>query len=230
MLIPAGAYVDSPLQTLLRSLTSFHGVTTANGNAGGTTLVCAGLAAEPSYAGHQVAVLTGGAWGQAMRAATHVGNTIGLAYAYTNSAGAPQQILAGTSFVVLKESWGLDIAAVLAVLNAFPVLQNAGGTLAATGGEDTVILVNAPAGIFVPHRVPIDLTNMAVGDNIIIRLYERITLAGALVLEDQVPYNGVQVPALISIDLGENRFGFHVTLEQTAGVNRNYDWAYFFEA
>lgn len=237
MKLPGGVKIGTASYALMRALTSYWGTTTAIGNVGGTTIVDDGLLLEPSYAGHQVAIFTGGAWGQARRAATQVGNTITVPFGYTDLAGAPVQIPAGTQFVILKENWGLDIAAlnvvlaaIIAALAAFPVLQETGGTLLATGGVDTVILVNAPAGVFAPKRVLLDLSNMVAGDNTIIRLYERIRLAGGLVLEDQVTYNGAQVPALIEIALGANRFGLQVTLQQTAGVMRNYDWAYFFES
>lgn len=233
MRIPSGLKIDEASYPLLRALTSFWGVTTANGAA--NTIICDALALEPSYAGHQAALFTGGAWGQAMRIATHVGNTLTVAYGFTDPAGAPAPVLAGTVFCVLKESWGLDVAALIALIGGFSILQEAGGTVLATGPgtEDNIMLVNAPAGIFWPHKIQIDLGLMVAGDNTIIRQYYRIALAGNLLLKDQLAYNGAQVPRLINVELEPNRFGFWVSLEQTAagaGGNKNYAWAYFFEA
>ena len=233
MRIPGGHRIDEASDKLLKALTSFWGIATADGNAGGTTVVCDGLANESSYAGHQAAVNTGGAWGQAMRVATHVGNTLTVANGFTDLAGAPAPVLAGTVFVVLKESWGLDFAALTTLLNAFSILQGTGGILLPAGvGENDVMLVDGPAGIFWPHKIQIDLGLMVAGDNTIIREYYRIALAGALLLKDQVTYNGIQVPRLINVELEPNRFGFWVSLAQTAagaGGNKNYAWAYFFE-
>lgn len=118
MKIPSGLHIDNPAFPLLKAGISYLDVTTANGAGTGLTLVCAGLANEPSYAGHQVKVLTGGAWGQAMRIDTHVGNTLTVAYPFTNAAGAPSPVLVGTPFVILSDSWGLDIAIIAAAAAA----------------------------------------------------------------------------------------------------------------
>ncbi len=127
-----GLFVDNPAIKLLDWVASYEGVTTALGAA--NTVVCDGLINEPNYSGHQVALLAGPAAGQAMRILTHIGNTLTVAYGFTDPAGAPWPVAAGTSFVVLKDSGGLDIAAL--VLALLPVLREQ---------PDTAVTINAIA-------------------------------------------------------------------------------------
>ncbi len=83
---------------------SFYGVTTGNGNAGGTTLVCAGLAGRPNQDGLQVKMLSGGAVGQVRTIQVHDITTgvITVGAPFTNLAGVAQQIVTGTVFVVIS--------------------------------------------------------------------------------------------------------------------------------
>ena len=129
---------------------------------------------------------------------------------------------------------GVSLAEVIRYISdnvvAMLTLTETGGTLTANGAEQDIILVNAPAAVFKPLVVKIDLTEMAAGDNTIIRLYYRTITGGNLILQDSVAYNGAQTIDLKNIPLEANRYGFKVTLEQTAGVNRDYDWEYLYES
>ncbi len=134
---------------------------------------------------------------------------------------------------------GVSFAEVIRYINdlvvAMYTLQETGGTLLADGTEQNVVIVNAPAGVFKPLTIAIDLDNMAGGDTTVIRCYSRITLAGGLQQVDYLSYTGADGGLLngtkvIYITLPPNRYGFSVTLQQTAGVNRNYGWEYFFES
>lgn len=97
----SGFYLDSASIKLLDCFVSYEGVTDAAGNAGGTTLVCADLANHSQYPGGLCIVLDGGAAGQARRIVTDVAGTITVASAFTDAAGAAQQIAAGVRFKVL---------------------------------------------------------------------------------------------------------------------------------
>lgn len=58
MRIPqSGLRQDDPAMPVLRAVISYEGITDANGNVLGTTIVCGGLANEPSYIGLAVKVL-----------------------------------------------------------------------------------------------------------------------------------------------------------------------------
>ncbi len=102
MLLPGSIYIDNPAYPVVQGLFSYVGVTTANGAASGKTLVCAGLAFEPNYAGQTVKVLTGGAWGQPRAILSHIGATLNVDQAFTDATGAPVQIIAGTIFMILS--------------------------------------------------------------------------------------------------------------------------------
>ena len=92
----------SELVSLYGAILSYQGITTANGDPLGVTLICAGLANEPSYAGQFVKMLDGGAAGQMRYITTHVGNTLTVDSAFTNSTPAVQQIIAGLSFAIIS--------------------------------------------------------------------------------------------------------------------------------
>lgn len=106
MKIPSGLYIDNPAFPLLQAHISYWNTTSGAGNAGGTTLVCADLANEPSYDGLICKILDGGAAGQARPISVQAGTTLTFGVAFTNSAGAVQQIAAGTRFVILTSMAG----------------------------------------------------------------------------------------------------------------------------
>lgn len=68
----------------------------------------------------------------------------------------------------------------------------------------------------------IDLTNMAAGDSITIRLSRRINPSGNLIVFDQNTYNGVQPIGnkAIMIDGALDVYGIMVEAQQTLGVLR----------
>jgi len=114
-------------------------------------------------------------------------------------------------------------------VNAMLTLTETGGTLVADGTEQNLYINNLPAGEFDPRVVFVDLDNMAAGDTTVFRVYYRLNAGGGLQLYDYIQYNGADggLPngrKLISIALLPNRFGVQVTLQQTAGVNKAYDW------
>jgi len=102
----SGLRLEDPSWALLQSQISYWGITSAIGNALGTTLVDANLANEPSYAGLMVKILDGAAAGQVRQVAVHAGGTLTVAAAWTNLAGAVVQIAAGTRFVILSALGG----------------------------------------------------------------------------------------------------------------------------
>ena len=137
---------------------------------------------------------------------------------------------------ILGGAAGLDIDALVELAAAELTLQETGGLLTATGGEDTIYINDDPLGTHNPRMLIVDLDAMAAGpDTTVLRVYYRITAGGGLQLEDYQSYVGVDGGLansikLVTIALNPNRFGFSVTLEQTAGANRTYRWEYFEEA
>jgi hypothetical protein len=117
-------------------------------------------------------------------------------------------------------------------------LQETGGTLTADGNEQTLYINDTPLGCFEPRVVFVDLDNMQGGDTVEFKVYYRIKSqdvhAGALKLQSLQNYTGIDGglannTKVIAIDLYPNRFGIEVTLQQTAGTNRIYDWQVFVE-
>ena len=123
-----------------------------------------------------------------------------------------------------------DVTDIKATTDALPVLTETGGTLTTDGTEQLVYVNEVPLGIFRPICVKIDCTNHTATETIVLRTYYRITAgAAAPILQDTVTYIGLVAPALINIDLEPNRFGIRVTMEKTAGTNRDYDWEAFYK-
>ena len=119
--------------------------------------------------------------------------------------------------------------------NALLILSETGGTLTADGTEQTLYIDNAPLGVHKPHTVLVDLDLMEQGDTTELRVYYRLNAGGGLQLLDFNQYVGADgglanSRVMVAIALYETRFGVQVTLEQTAGVNRGYDWDIFVES
>jgi hypothetical protein len=128
-------------------------------------------------------------------------------------------------YVILRSAYPVQrLVDIFNIVNALLLDAETGGSLTADGTEQTVYINNTPAGIFEPLIVNIDCTNMAAGDVTVLRTYYRIAAGGNLIKKDEVTLNGAQDPDLKNIILEPNRYGAHVTLEQVAGTNRDYDW------
>jgi len=121
------------------------------------------------------------------------------------------------------------VDAIRVVTDSTPVLTETGGTLTSDGTEQDVYINNAPAGVFRPIKVNVDTTNSTITETVIIREYYRIIAGGGWVIEDEKEYNAAVALPCIPIELNPTRFGVRVTLEKTAGTNRDYDWEVFYE-
>ena len=127
---------------------------------------------------------------------------------------------------------GHGLLATFNTIDAIPNLERVGGSLTATGAEDTVMTIDAPGGNMVVTKLTVDLTNMVAGDTVVVKYKERTKTAGNMIISVAETFNGPQTVPLFVVGkdmLGENRFGWIVTLEQTAGTNRIYDWQVFYE-
>ena len=117
---------------------------------------------------------------------------------------------------------GGGISAIFALVNAILTLTETGGTVIATGllTEDNVYINNAPAGVFKPIVVTIDMSDLAAAEVATVRVRYRIAaLPAALELKGApVIFAGVQAEPLKDIELMPNRFGVQVTIEATAAV------------
>lgn len=100
---------DDSADVVIPSLISVYTVTTAAGNALGTTLTSSQLIGQPSYKGHALVLFTpGAAAGQTRQIASHAlaTGTIEVNRPYTDAAGAAFQVPAGTYFFILSMGGG----------------------------------------------------------------------------------------------------------------------------
>ena len=131
-----------------------------------------------------------------------------------------------TADVVLLQA---DIDAIEAIVEAEGILEETGGELTTDGTLQTIYTNNAPAGVYEPRWLIIDFANQTVTETIRILVNYRIAPVGPWVIDDRETIVGVPVSAGISIQLNPTRYGIWVTMEKTAGTNRAYDWAVFYE-
>ncbi len=96
------------------SLISYEGVTTADGAGGGTTLICAALAALPDYDGNEVIITSGANIGQARDI---IGTT--AAGVVTAHLAFDNQVVAGVDFVIAAiRTVPAEVAALVLLVNA----------------------------------------------------------------------------------------------------------------
>ncbi len=122
-----------------------------------------------------------------------------------------------------------DVTVIRAVTDAIPTLTETGGTLTTDGTEQNVYVNNAPAGLFRPICVKVDFTNHTATETVVLRVYYRIASGGDMILQDEETIVALPTFTLVNIGLEPNRYGVQVTIEKTAGTNRAYQWAAYYE-
>jgi len=106
-------------------------------------------------------------------------------------------------------------------------IEEAAGTLTATGAEDVIKEITATVNKL---HCFIDLTNMAAATIIKVRQYMTIKAAGSPVLYAEEEYSAVQSLPMLYIVTKPARYGIKITLEQTSGAPyQDFDWETFQE-
>lgn len=147
---------------------------------------------------------------------THLGFTVNLAV--------------GDEILILHESIGSIIintgviSNIFNLVNALLTLTETGSTITTDGTVQNLYINENPSGIYDPKNIQLDFTAQAAGETIVIRESYRIKSGGNYIEKDAVTFTGVQSPKLKNIILEENRFGIKVTIQKTAGANKDYDW------
>ncbi|MBA7578826.1 hypothetical protein ES708_20692 [subsurface metagenome] len=219
---------------LIRVLTVYTGATTGIGAADGSTLVDSNLIGVNDFVTNKtILIMSGNARYETKQAIVFNPVTGGIAVNPPFSA----QITTGTLFRIINLSAGSSLAIVIGavtaifdLVNAMLVLTETGGTVTTTGGEDDVYINNAPAGVYEPRKVMIDLTPMTDTETVAIKTYYRIKFEGDLILKDTVTFTGVQDEPLKNVELEPNRFGVRVSIQRTAGDDLAYDWEALYKA
>jgi hypothetical protein len=73
----------------------------------------------------------------------------------------------------------------------------------------------------------VDLTNMAAADVVEIRVSMIVKVAGSYIQYFLQTYSGVQTDPIVYIPPLPSDIGYKLTLKQTAGTGRTYDWKIF---
>lgn len=101
------------------------------------------------------------------------------------------------------------------------------GTLTANGSEQTLLELTREVRAFSGY---IDLSNMASGDTIYVKTYVKIKSGGSYIKQGMRTFTNGQDPDLLHIlDYPTTPYGFKLTIQQTKGTNRNYDYLLFSE-
>lgn len=129
-------------------------------------------------------------------------------------------------YVIIRSDYPVQrLTDIFNLVNAMLVTTETGGTLTTTGAVQDVYINNAPAGVYEPLCVKLDLSDMTPTETVVVQVLYRIRPApAALTLQDTVTFAGAQAIPIKKIELDPNRYGVEVTLQLTAGANIDVPW------
>jgi hypothetical protein len=116
----------------------------------------------------------------------------------------------------------MSVTATKAPARIFPLKS---GTILADGSEQVVVQYTE-VGRLVGY---IDLQNMGEGDTTIIRQYMKLRAGGDYRKYAEETYSGVQEVPIQYITPKESDYGVRVTLQQTSGAYKSYDFNFLKE-
>lgn len=99
------------------------------------------------------------------------------------------------------------------------------GTLTADGSEQTLVEYTA-LGKVIGYM---DLSQMQAGDVVLISQYMKLKSGGAYKMYAQEQYTGAQGVPILYIQPKESNFGVTISLHQTSGVFKSYDYNFLKE-
>ena len=153
---------------------------------------------------------------------TYIGTgaiTVGQRY----ETGFPQSVDNDTKISAAALEANVELHVSNAINNTIPLYERTDGTLPADGTEQIIYEVT-PSVTITPDSITMSLANMVANDRTIIRMYAKMKSGGSYELIDSQVYTDDKTIPAINITGQPNRYGWKVTLEQTAGVDKNYDW------
>lgn len=137
--------------------------------------------------------------------------------------------LSADTYYAMKAGKGLE--SIFDTVDGALELSRVGGdhTMSdASSTEDTLYIQDSPSQNLAPSTLVLDLSNLASGDTLTVKVYYRLKSGGSYVEEISQAYSDAQSPACVSHDLHENRHGFKVTLTQSAGTARDIGWEVYY--
>jgi len=99
------------------------------------------------------------------------------------------------------------------------------GTLTADGTEQTVVEETGTLEFKLDGYI--DLSNLASGDTVVVREYMKVKSNGSYVKYAEETYSGSQPLPLLHIITKPARYGLKITLQQTSGTYRSFDYQFF---
>jgi hypothetical protein len=108
--------------------------------------------------------------------------------------------------------------------NIMKDLEDATGSLVMNGTELTVKEFTT-----LTQRMDcyVDLSPVIGGDTVVLKQYMKIKSGGTYRLFGSETYSGVQASPATYVEVKPAKYGFKITLQQTAGTNRTIDWETF---
>lgn len=76
----------------------------------------------------------------------------------------------------------------------------------------------------------VDLSNLASGDTLVIKLYAKVRTDGSFLCYNEEAYYGVQSLPLVYITEKPETHGLKVTIQQIAGICKKFDYEFFEES
>jgi len=144
---------------------------------------------------------------------------------YPPQGAAPADIAASVWAYTARRLTNLDDVRAARIDEIVTLEEAAVGTLTADGSLQDVVELTA-LGTLEGH---IDLVNMQAGDTVVISEYIKMKTGGTYRLYDSATYNNAQTKPSLHVVKLPGKYGVVVRLQQTAGVNRDYDYNFFRE-
>ncbi len=206
----------------LTGLISYVGITTADGAAGGGTLVCSDLTLRPDYDGNLVVITSGDYIGQArdIDGATNLGTV-------TPASVFGGQIVSGTEFLVV--AMRVSIAEVAEIEEKLDLVVVPGTLTYLDAGGEQVVFATATARPWKMNSIYLDLVNLT--QNTTIRIYHQIDAVNWRIIETFNWTVGMDDGVYFrNLSIGTGR-DLRVSVQETAdeGADRDIPWYYAYE-
>ena len=126
----------------------------------------------------------------------------------------------------LTQEVSTDLSPITSRLDKVPAMADPYEGVTTMNGSEQVMVVSENG---VQHYLEgfIDLSNVVLGDTVVIRQYVKIRGNGDYIKRYEQEYSGPFDKPLATFDTRMAKYGIKVTLQQTAGVYRTIPWQFF---
>jgi len=110
-----------------------------------------------------------------------------------------------------------------AIIPALSLTKDAEGTILADGSEQTIVDKVSTSPF--KTQALVNLVNLALGDSVTLKEYTKLSSGGTLRLVTSTTFTGVQAEPIAIFLLKNAIYEYKVTLQQTLGTYRNFEYA-----